>query len=64
MMVTASLPQVRVAWSPATVVMLPKRRTVDVDGCADGAKAWRCEGRMRGVEMEPMMPGCNQIAAE
>jgi hypothetical protein len=67
-MVTASLPHVRVAWSPETVVMVPSIRTVEVDGWAAGAKAWRCEGRMRGVVIEVILstsvvPGDNLMSA-
>ena len=50
--VTASLPHVSVAWSPETVVIVPSIRTVEVEGLAEGAKAWRWAGRMRGVVIE------------
>lgn len=59
--VTASLPQVSVAWSPETVVMVPSMRTVLVEGLAEGAKACRWEGRMRGVVMEFMVVGRHRM---
>ncbi len=37
------------AWSPCSEVMWPRSRMVEMLGCAEGAKACRCEGRMRGV---------------
>ncbi len=46
---------VRVAWSPDTVLMVPSIRTVEVEGLAEGAKAWRCPGRILGVAIDPMM---------
>ena len=55
MIVTASLPHVSVAWSPATLVMVPSMRIVDVEGWAEGAKDERWEGRIRGVVTEVIM---------
>lgn len=52
--VTASLPQVSVAWSPLTVVMVPSMRTVLWE-LPPGANAWRWPGRIRGVDMELAM---------
>lgn len=51
--VTASVPQVRVAWSPLTVVMVPSMRTVPV--ALPGAKACRWAGNIRGVDMEVIL---------
>jgi hypothetical protein len=39
----------RTAWSPRREVMEPRIRTVEVEGREAGEKAWRWEGRMRGV---------------
>lgn len=64
MIVTASEPQVKVAWSPATVVTTPNSRTIEAEGCAEGAKAWRCEGRMRGDVMEFMVVSGERVAAD
>ena len=48
--VTVSLLQdSRTAWSPRREVMWPRSRMVLMVGWAEGAKAWRWEGRMRGV---------------
>ncbi len=35
-------------------MIVPSIRTVDVDGLAEGAKAWIWAGRMRGVVIEFM----------
>lgn len=48
-MTVSRLQDSRTAWSPRREVMVPKRRTVEMAGWAEGAKAWRWEGRMRGV---------------
>lgn len=47
--VTFDPPLSIVAVSPRRDVTVPSRRTVDVEGWAEGEKAWRCLGRMRGV---------------
>jgi hypothetical protein len=43
--------------------MMPSIRTVLVEGFAEGAKFWMCEGNMRGVLMESMivvLEGCRK----
>ena len=36
----------------------PRMRTVDVEGREAGEKAWRWEGRMRGVARDMVVVGC------
>lgn len=45
----------RTAWSPWMEVIEPRMRTVDVEGREVGEKAWRWEGRMRGVARDMMV---------
>ena len=63
MRVTVSLLQdSSTAWSPCRAVMWPRRRMVEMVGWAEGAKAWRCEGRMRGVGSDiALLAGCTGI---
>lgn len=56
-MTVSSLLDLRTAWSPCREVMVPRRRTVVMLGWVEGAKAWRWEGRMRGVGMDIVFLG-------